>query len=118
MFNEDGTFNPDNWNGGDAIIRKFINHLYNEDTIIYECISYGDNSYDLICSLVWHDDHQYININVISNNHDTVDHVFFRIYKVRGGTEMARYNGQNMNIDQYLLLLNLIQTAGFDFNLG
>jgi len=117
MFNEDGTFNHDNWNGGDAIIRKFINDLDDKNDIIYECITHENKTYDLICTSRYYDYHYYINITIISNDSDTVNQVFFRIYKVRGCIEMARYDGQNMTVDQYILLLNLLQSAGYNFKL-
>lgn len=117
----DGMFNPDNWSGGDAIIRQYIRAFKDsgKENEVFTDIDFNGRVYDLICYCTHYDETTYSTFVVIPDSDmdsATVDVAFFKVYKNRGKTEAAVYNGVPMNVDQYLLILNLLMVAGFKFN--
>lgn len=118
LFNEDGSFNEDNWNSGSDEIRKRLdkiiiagNHLLlnyykdededaYEETIISSTIEF--------CSDQW-----YFIINIISVDSGLYDSYVITWYKSRGCTEMIAKNGNPITAAEYVDMLNILEESGF-----
>jgi hypothetical protein len=128
----DGIFNPNNWNGGDRLIRQYFSEyrdgLFN-DQVAAE-IEFGEKetefSGDIIINHKWFEDQNYVTIifhgwygvDEMNDYKQQIDHIaYFTWYKSRGRTENALYNGRPMTEDEYLFVLNALQETGFDFDL-
>ena len=110
MF-ENGVFNPNNWNGGDDLIRNFFEDLYEEridNTYIIEEDD-GWTSKSVICHVDYLDDQNHAIINVNG------DLYYFEWYKNRGCTEIAKLNSKDMTEDEYIELLNILEKTGYRF---
>lgn len=116
LFNEDGSFNPRNWNSNQDGVRS---RLYQDDIITninHSMIEYrtsDDNCLDIISSIYFLNDQWYLSINVISEDVSQIDSYVVSWYKCRGCTEAIIHNGSPINIDDYVSLLNLLDSAGF-----
>lgn len=109
-------FNRDNWNSGQAFIRTFLLGLWNtgnrkatksipteEDTIVITAkIS--------CCADDWWG---YIIVES-ENDFKPSDVYLVSWYKSHGSTDMIQKNGEDIDLDDYLKLLNLLDLAGFD----
>jgi hypothetical protein len=127
MFVEE-VFNPDNWNGGDGLVRQYFydfGHLeqkaaeieckfgdldFSGDVIINHQI-FNDQSYATIIFSGWLYDNENEPIRQIE------DLAYLTWYKRRGRTENALHNGKPMTEDEYLFVLDALQQTGFTFNL-
>lgn len=116
-----GAFNPDNWNGGDAVIRQYTDsrgHGYtlSAESDIYDhlCLVTGAA---LSCQDEWH--YTFTAHHVHQDGTETYDQYIVGVYKSRGCTQRLRKNGREMTLDEYVELLNLIEGTGhFTFKLG
>lgn len=110
-----GRFNPNNWNGGDDIIRQF--------TYFLECnnqVYWIKELEDLIiiAFYVYYEDDKYIFILIEPNTEDdvkNVDSYIIKYYKNRGHTDYMMKNGRYITENEYVKLLNLLERAGFEF---
>lgn len=105
----DGVFNPDNWNGGDDIIRDFFYEV--------ECSGEWVRAYelddsDVIINFNYFNDQAYGTVIVKGESFDVY---LFSWYKHRGKTETAQFNGKPLEESKYLKLLNLIDATGYRF---
>lgn len=90
LFNDDGTFNPDNWNGLD-LLRQYALRVYDGEINDYSvhCWTYSDNWYAVF-------------------NVDYNTSIFMRWYKSRGRTELITCNDHPCTINEYIYALNEI----------
>lgn len=113
-------FNPDNWNGGDAIIRQFTYYLEDEGRYARE-FDWEYMSGDFISSHNWFNDQNYINIilHVYDEriNKWILESYLITYYKNRGKTEVIYKNGKLITLDEYIELLNIIESTGFKFDM-
>lgn len=132
LFNEDGAFNKDNWNGGDDIIRQFTRELEWDEPYTKEFeIEYNSSNYimnisgDLIAVHSGFSDQNYIQITTYSQAHIEeldnysewkFDQYLVTYYKSRGKTELILKNGKPININEYVELLQIIESSGYKFN--
>lgn len=110
----DGVFNPDNWNGGDDIIRDFFYDVeYSGDW----ARGYELDDYDVIINFNYFNDQAYGTVIVrgITFEGESFDVYLLSWYKHRGKTEVAQLNGQPLEESKYLELLNLIEKIGYKF---
>lgn len=120
-----GVFTGENWNGGDGIFRQFFYDYYKKEAYEVDCTLNGlEYSVSLIISHTYFEDQNYVTIVIDGNMYrddnyeDSINDVaYFSWYKSRGRTELAKYNGEPITEEQYLLILNLLQATGFKFNL-
>lgn len=122
LFNRDGSFNRKNWNSNQADIRSRLeksnivwpgNDLHIEYTHDQED-EYAPISITYIHSLItFNSDQWHIIINVINDEGETYDSYVVTWYKSRGCTEMITKNGNPITIEQYVSLLNDLETMGF-----
>lgn len=127
---KNGVFNPENWNGGDAIIRNWTDWLrysvdrkiVDEVTIEYQGVEYH---IDFIADYTYNEDMNYVTIALdgsIENlktghfDNDWYAIVYIKWYKSRGATDLISWNGRPMTEDEYLLLLNIIEKTGYKFD--
>lgn len=107
----DGIFNESNWNGGDGVIRKFLYSVYDEEVPNAYDIEFGSEedywSEILICHVDKIEEQSYATILYKQNVY------YFEWYKNRGCTEVARFNGIAMKEDEYITLLNAIESTGY-----
>jgi hypothetical protein len=127
MFVE-GVFNPDNWNGGDGIIRQYfydfgyleqkaeeiqckIDDLEFEGDVIVNHQIFNDQNYAtiILAGCLYDNEENYIR--------SIEDIVYFTWYKRRGRTENVLYNSKPITENEYLFVLNALQETGFEFNL-
>lgn len=128
----DGFFNYDNWNGGDGIIRQYFSAFNNGifmDTKVTD-IDFTFNSIhfwgDIVITHTSYDDQSYAIITFRGNVEidektvlDTFEHTaYFTWYKSRGRTESGKFDGKLMTEEEYLFVLNAIQSTGFKFELN
>lgn len=132
----DGKFNPNNWNGGDGVIRQYFSFHrddngylkqhgkevsfrwehggFDGDLITSHYISHNDQSYATIILDGWMD------IPVSEGAEDFPIHLitYFSWYKSRGQTELFNHNGLKYSDELiYLIVLNAIEATGFNFDL-
>lgn len=128
MF-KNGVFNPDNWNGGDDLIRNWIAKIFYEvDALpsigwsMFECrsgswatgLTHGDsNTIALVATLTFYDDQSYLFFchewsDERNEEKENFDIYFFSWYKNRGRTDVATFNGQPMTEEQYCKLLTML----------
>jgi hypothetical protein len=114
-----GKFNPDNWAGGDNIIRHYFYEIETSDSwqrgyevssgyLIVNFYYYEDQAYAVII----HDDVDKYWENGQIEHHDVY---YFSWYKHRGQTEVAKLNGHDITEEEYIRLLNLIEETGYRF---
>lgn len=110
LFKE-GVFNDGNWNGGDSVIRQFLEeYQYDSEITAFEV----DDTYLEIISLNDEDDHS-ITISV-RKGHELTNYEF-GFYKSRGKTDYAKKDNKSMTEDEYIELLNLIESVTkYSFN--
>ena len=109
MFDENGKFNTDNWNGGDSnIIRNYLYEINNKEHFSI------DNGYVDI-DYIWRDDETYAVINLTYISYDgnediTIENDMYIIswYKSRGRIDSFTVNGQLGTEEDYLELLNTL----------
>lgn len=115
-------FNSENWNGGDDLIRDYFSDIETSsdwqkgyelnddiaDDLIYNFYYFEDQAYGIIIVRNVMDDD-------IHNGEQYFDTYSFSWYKHRGATESAICNGHLMTEDEYLKLLNLIESTGYKF---
>ncbi len=117
LFNEDGSFNGDNWNSGMDEIRKRL------DTIVIagndiSLSAFRDEDLDncheinVFASMKFCSDQWYIIINIVSVDIDVYDSYVITWYKSRGCTEMITKNGRPITIEEYVDMLNLLDELG------
>lgn len=132
MFNDDGSFNVYNWNGGEGIIRQYTGHLEWEvggNTKSTEFgIDNGDNGIEgrFNANISWNEDYNYI--QVVTHYYKwgidkiderwLVDQYLVLYYKNRGCTDMILKNGRLIVMDEYVDLLNIIESTGFKFKMN
>lgn len=128
LFKEDGTFNTENWNGGDAIIRKLVYALEDDFDNSY-CKDFDltlnnrEFSGELIISFNRYNDSSYIQIavnwyeylNSETTTATTTDLYYIEYYKDRGKTDKIVKNGKLINLDEYVTLLQIIEASGYSF---
>ena len=112
-FNKDKSFNYNNWNGGDLnIIREFLANIDE-----YENKRYGDGF--ITINKYWKDDCNYCVIVVFRAAEDCIENYSYVLtwYKNRGRIDAFTINGDDINEDDYIYLLNEIEKAfGVDFS--
>lgn len=131
MFDENGNFNPSNWNSGEGVIRQFgyaiQEAIFKTHNQYYELHkkSYIQQGW-LICAYSWISDYNYLQITNNYNKYtydendegvSKCDQYLIMWYKNRGCTELIMKNGKPVTIKQYVKLLNVIEATGFKFNL-
>jgi hypothetical protein len=123
-------FNPSNWNGGDGIIRQYFSDFSHgklrDGTIATEIeCKFNELEFtgDIIVTHKWFDDQNYVTIilkgNIYKNNKyidDIEDIVYLSWYKSRGATETLIYNGSLMTEDEYIFILNALESTGYKFD--
>lgn len=130
----DGVFNPDNWNGGDDIIRQYFSDYNGKVRIgtLAMDIDFTHNSVhfwgDIIITHTWYDDQNYVTITFVGlfekdeklqlDDYDFEHVAFLTWYKNRGRTESVKFDGKPMTEEQYLFVLNALQETGYKFNLS
>lgn len=131
LFNfKTGNFNYDNWNGGDSVIRQLtgrvIDNHFCEITYDYQYTKdfvYDDMYGEIIMVGTYSNDHSYIQILINYNDEDEFEidqnilQYAITYYKNRGKTDQILKNGIIINFEEYLKLLNIIESSGFKFNL-
>lgn len=128
LFNNEGIFNDENWNCGEATyIRKYINDLeYNASNVKeYAFIENGYEMYgEVITVLSYFEDMTYVQITTRDNVEDDdpnwyektiINQYFIQIYKSRGAIERLMHNGNPITRKEYLMLLNKIKATGYNF---
>lgn len=114
-------FNPDNWNGGDDIIRQFTDYLKNEGRYARE-FDWEYMSGDFISNYNWFNDQNYINITLHIYderiNKWILESYLITYYKNRGKTEAIYKNGKLITLDEYIEILNIIESTGFKFDMN
>ncbi len=123
-----GCFNPENWNGGDGIIRQYCYDIeysanrweaFEVDWYVEDHLHSGD----VIVQYAHFEDYNYVTVIVRGYDNDNrdsdwyIDQYLIQYYKSRGKTEKVLYNGNPIREDQYIVLLNMIETTGYKFNL-
>lgn len=111
LFNMDGSFNLDNWNSGQDVLRyllcKYDCDCYTSETFTYE--SNGENNENdytemIIQSSIQNDDH-YFTIFFTMNGEIIPGQIYnINWYKSRGRTAGIFQNGQLITEDHYLAL--------------
>ena len=114
----DGIFNPNNWNGGDDVIREFTKYVERKSGFFCEFES-KKYLYQIFCVYQFIDDEKYFTITVIKDNgsRENVDSYVINYYKDRGTTNWIFKNGKIINEDEYIELLNLLEQGGFKFSI-
>lgn len=117
---ETGEFNNRNWNGGDGVVRQFANEAVIDEDYCKE-YDLGDEYGDMVVSHSYFQDQQYYQIT-LRHVEDEVEGWKFTqylvtYYKNRGKTEWVSKNGKVINFDEYLHLLDIIESTGFVFDL-
>jgi len=122
LFNDDGTFNRDNWNSFQADIRSRLERsdiicCGNELHIEHEVPDERNNDYTLLtnldCFITWSRDQWHIIISIICDETELYDSYVISWYKSRGRTEMITKNGVAININEYVDVLNKLEDMGF-----
>ncbi|MBG9776124.1 hypothetical protein [Brevibacillus laterosporus] len=121
-------WNPFNWNGGDGVIRQWTGWLrYDSGSTQSKEFDYLDYGYLMIANLNWYEDQTYITITLHKYWHDaitdeedkrTFDQYLITYYKNRGKTDEILLNGRQVNLDEYVHLLNIIEASGYKFDLS
>lgn len=118
-FNTD-KFNERNWCGGDDVIRQFTSWDNFNENCYYKEFDLDYNSGDFIATSAYFNDQQYYNIT-LRHYEDGREWKFnqylITFYKSRGSTEWISKNGQTINFNEYVELLNIIEASGFKFDL-
>jgi hypothetical protein len=113
-------FNERNWSGGDNVIRQFVNSYVFSDNTYFEEFEMVNNFGDVAASSCYFNDQQYYHITLrqVENNGEwKFNQYLITFYKSRGATEWISKNGQTINFDEYVELLNIIEASGFKFDL-
>lgn len=112
-----GTFSSDNWNGGDCIIRQFLNWIENlsDNTNVFKL-----ENQVMVTNYIYDEDTKYVYITFIDSNYKTVDitNYCFEWYKNRGRTDSVLCDNEIISEEQYISLLNDIEELTnfkFDF---
>lgn len=118
-----GEFNPNNWSGGDAVIRQFLSHIeqncnYTQHKLIFEkghSIMIVDYKIDRL-------ENHHVHIFTIDDSFvPFVDEYYFSWYKHRGHIECAFMDCKPMTSSEYVTLLNNIEKLTdfqFEFYVG
>lgn len=119
-FNEDGSWNPDNWNGGDlTFLRQFINTELDcpKDHIIKSFDDESNEDYEntLILSYNKYNEQNYLIITHLDNFENVISIYYITYYKDRGNTEQITKNLKPITEDEYLELLQILEKA-FEIN--
>ncbi|AMM44804.1 hypothetical protein SP15_006 [Bacillus phage SP-15] len=131
---KDGVFNPDNWNGGDAIpLEKYVHHLdvtpfhkYHHRVIpdIFNPDGDGEYSVDLMESLYHCNDVCFVTFLMKDTGSDggfsnyfpeSTNTLVYEKYKSRGHISNLLFNGKPITEDEYLKFLNLLSESGYKF---
>ena len=108
----DERFNPDNWNGGDDVIRGILRDLYwNHYVTELDDVNRKDTDFVVYISSFSHDD--YTLYTIITKEVDLYGYVDVHSYVVwwyknRGNTEGLVKDGRYMTEDEYVHLLNIL----------
>lgn len=100
-INEDTTelsdylFNEDNWNSGQDLLRYFFLNFYDNNVEIHK-------SWRLTVDVLFKEDSW---IGVIIDNHNN-DIYLSKWYKSRGTTSIITKNAENINLEEYIEILN------------
>lgn len=124
----EGEFNKSNYYGGDDIIRLFFDTVYDDNYVDVDfqmALPDGTRQVNLQAHYRHFDlDESYTFVLTITTMHldtltDTYDVATFKI-GVDGDDKIlqAMVNGQVVNEQDYIILLNVIQQSGFDFRTG
>lgn len=124
LFNEDGSFNPKNWNSNQADIRtKLFNFVMVSGCSIsttndqFRTTEEMEEEYiptvNLYAFYQYDNDQWYIMINIISEEVDRYDNYVVSWYKDRGCTQMITKNGSPINMEEYVELLNELESLGY-----
>lgn len=137
MFDNDGKFYPDNWNGGDAIIRQYFSPFRNAAVFLKQkseeidfrwehggfsgdiVASHHINHNDQSCATIVLDGH--IDLPTWDGANVYLTHLVFHLswYKDRGKTEIFRHSGLNTSDERmYLIMLNAIEATDFKFEIN
>lgn len=116
-------FNLKNWNGGDAVIRQFTFNLEKSDHNSYvKEFEWKYKSGDLIANWDYFNDQNYVQITlrVYDDRVEEWGYEQFLItyYKRRGAIDLIRKNGKTITLDEYVELLNIIESTGFRFDMS
>lgn len=116
-------FNPNNWNGGDAIIRQFTSDLqFNEGTRHVGEFDWEHKSGDFVANWDYFDDQSYIQIVIRAYDEREGEWIFdqylITYYKNRGKTDAIYKNGKLITLDEYIEILNIIESTGFKFDMN
>lgn len=105
----DGKFNPENWKGGDAVIRQFTSHIGFD--IDWQKVYMKKNSI-MVLDYVIEEDQTYVNIARMKSYCSGISSDVYRIswYKDRGRTEVVELNGGPISETDYVNLLNYIES--------
>lgn len=117
LFN-DGKFDPDNWDGGDDIITTIITELYNgTHGHIHRILTPKNISEPSCCEYITMNcdyyDEKYCMSFITSRNDQYLIKYSVSVYKI---DNMIK-NGQIMIEDDYIELLNLLESCGYDFSI-
>lgn len=129
LFYSNKTFAEDNWNGGEAIIRQYTAHLdskvdNNRLSSEFELQTGADSGIggDFLAVYSWFNDSNYVQTRNYEWYEDKstewkFDQYLIAYYKDRGKTDIITKNGKPITFDEYVELLNIIETTGFKFKL-
>lgn len=132
LFYSNTTFTEDNWNGGEAIIRQYTDYLsLSKDNHTKSCefeLRMGDDEGiggEFIATYSWLNDTNYAQITVRSYgwyegdmSEWKFDHYLISYYKSRGKTDVIMKNGKSITFDEYVRLLNIIESTRFKFDIS
>lgn len=120
MFNfNTNKFNERNWNGGDGVIRQFTSLFNFPENSYYNEFDLEDNCGELVANSSYFNDQQYYQITLRHTENDgdwKFTQYLITFYKNRGATELILKNGQTINFDEYVELLNIIEASGHKFD--
>lgn len=130
MFDDNGEFCEDNWNSGEDLIRQYTSYLessgHQQEPRKFSIGNHISGTEGrLITGYGWIEDYNYIQITTHSHgwNRDfsrswELDSYQIVYYKNRGKTDHILKNGKPISIDEYVELLNIIESTGFEFDLS
>ena len=112
MFDENGNFNQNNWNGGDSnLIRNYLDKL--DDNTYFHHLEYG--FYNI--NKVYRDDMTYVFIteSIVRYNNYEMKEDFINTtyvigwYKNRGRIDIFTVDGETGTEEEYIDLLNMLE---------
>lgn len=121
LFNDDGSFNTDNWNSSQDDVRAI---LYKMDVMFagnefHEVLRKDDDDDNFISCTYLHvyidmtDDQWHIFIHILDDEAFRYDTFVVSWYKSRGNTEMISKNGKPITFQEYVDMLNELCDFGY-----